>query len=335
VERSRIVGNWNTWPNFQAWLQTAWGAGQEFWSAGPGSLINAGTNLVFGQNPPYVLDDFLSFHPKFFGLPTTVANCVTVAGSSTIVVPSLTGFVLGQFLRSQNFPPGTVVTGLGNNTITVNNVATVSGIIALQVYQSPPVPMTVIQLYLNLAYASLQFARWQEQWLVGMGLFIAHYLTLYAQSDATEVLSQLMTAIHGEIPVGTVPGTVYALSGAPPGGSLQSLTVNGVFQVPGVDYTLVGNQITFAVATPGGAKLYVTWPVQQQTFTSVSPVSGAAIAAQGLAGGIQTSKSVGDVSVGYQVLESLKDWGAWNLTRYGQTLATMARVIGSGPMVIW
>ena len=54
-----------SWPNFNAWLQTAWGAGAEYWSSGYAGLFSAATNLVFGQNPPYTLDDFLSVYPVF------------------------------------------------------------------------------------------------------------------------------------------------------------------------------------------------------------------------------------------------------------------------------
>ena len=59
------------------------------------------------------------------------------------------------------------------------------------------------------------------------------------------------------------------------------------------------------------------------------------IAAQGIATGIQVSKSAGDVNVSYQAVQGIKDWGAWNLTVYGQQLATMARSIGSGPMFLY
>jgi hypothetical protein len=92
--------------------------------------------------------------------------------------------------------------------------------------------------------------------------------------------------------------------------------------------------ITLASPTVLNDVLYATWPVEVQAFTSGQP-NGATIAAQGLAGGIQTAKSVGDVSVSYATLDSLKEWGALQLTSYGQQLATMARVVGSGPMVIW
>ena len=331
------MGSCGSWPNFNAWYQTAWGAGQEFWSASPYGALSA--NIVFGrQNPPYCLDNFLAVYPKFFGLPTAVSGCSTTLGSAVINVPSIIGLGVGQFLQAPSvLPPGTVIVALGTSTITVNNnaIAAASGI-TLSVYQSPPIPVAVIQLYLNLAWSSLvQCGLWEEQWPIAMAWFIAHYLTLFARSDATEVMTQLQTIIHGEIPDGAIPGTVYTLSAAPPGGVLQSMTKNGKFLLPGgADYTLAGNTITLNVATVLNDTLYAQWPVQQQTFTATQP-TGAAIAAQGLAGGIQTSKGVGDVSVGYSALTALEDWGQWNLTLYGQQLATMARVIGSGPALIW
>ena len=328
------MGTWASWPNFDSILQTFWGAGQEFWTSGPGAVIASGTNLVVGPNPPYALDDFASFFPKFFGLPTLVSNCATTQGSDIVTVASVAGLLAGQFIQGANLPKGSVIVGLGSGQFTVNTQATATGPLTCQVYEAAPVPVAVIQLYLRLAWTSLQSARWQEQWLVAMGLFIAHYVTLYAQSDASQVLSQLVTSVHGEVPAGAIPGTVFTLSAVPPGGVLQSFTVNGVFQTPGADYTLNGVTIATTMAAPSGASLFVTWLIQEQVFAPTS-ATGSQIAAQGLAGGIQTSKSVGDVSVGYQPLESLKAWGAWNLTRYGQILSTMAAPIGLGPMVIW
>lgn len=320
--------------NFNGWLQNAWGAGQEF-SVVCGAFYGA-TNLVFGQNPPYFLDDFKAVYPKFFGLPTALSGCATVVGTNTVTVPSVDGLDYGQFLQSMGvFPKGTVITNIAGTTVTVSMDALVSsGNATLMVYKSSPIPAGVIQLYLNLAYASLVQRRWKEQWCVAMSLFIAHYLTLYAKSDESSVFEILQTAIHGEVPTGATPGTAYALSSVPPGGALQALVKNGVFLTPGVDYVLVGSDITLAQPTQTHDTLYATWPVQVAELIA-SQMNGAQIAAAGLAGGIQTSKNVGDVSVGYQALASLESWGAWNLTSYGQLLATMAAVIGSGPMVIW
>jgi uncharacterized protein DUF4054 len=329
------VGGCGNWPNYNAMLQNIWGAGQEFWSSGFLGAIQGASNFTYGQNPPYYLDNFLAFYPKFFGLPMTVANCTTVIGTNVVAVPSVNGLQYGQFFQSAAFPSGSVITGItSGTTITVNNNALSStGTAVLSVYQSPPIPTTVIQLYINLANASLVQARWCEQWLIAMAWFVAHYLTLWAQTDASEVLSILQAATHGEEPASTLTVGVYALSSVPPGGVLQTLTNNGVFMSPGVDYTLTGAQITINNPQPGDS-LYATWQIQVETFTNQQP-NGAQIAAQGLAGGIQTSKGVGDVSVSYQPLSSLEDWGQWNLTKYGQQLSTMAKVIGSGPAFIW
>ncbi len=329
------MGCFSNVPNFNAWLQTAWGAGAEF-GVVCGSFY-AATNLVFGQNPPYYLDDFRSIYPKFFGLGASVSGCGSTVGTNVITLPvGTTGIDYGQFLQAPGvFPKGTVITDIGVNTITVNtNAVVTSANVTLKIYEASPIPTGVILMYLNLAYDSLVQARWQEEWFVAMGWFIAHYCTLYAKSDASEVFETLQTTMHAEVPVGATPGTAYVLSGIPPGGALQSLTKNGLFLTPGIDYTLVGPNITLSASTTLGDKLAAVWPVQTQVFEANAP-NGAQIAAQGLAGGIQTSKSVGDVSVSYQVLTALEDWGSWNLTSYGQQLATMARVIGAGPMVIW
>ena len=328
------MGYCGGFPNFDAWLGEAWGAGQEYSSVC--AAFYGASNMVFGQNPPYFLDDFKAVYPKFFGLATALSNCGTTLGSKTVTVPSMNGLDYGQFIQAWGtFPKGTVICGLGAGEITLSTAAlSTSGAVTLQVYQSPPVPVGVILLYLNLAYASLVFERWQEMWLVGLALYIAHFLTLYAKSDSSEVFETLQTAVHGETPSGAVPGTVYTLSAVPPGNVLQALTKNGSFLVPGTAYTLSGNTVTLTAATVSNDVLYATWPVEVQAFTSGQP-NGASIAAQGLAGGIQSSKSVGDVSVSYATLDSLKEWGALQLTSYGQQLATMARVVGSGPMVVY
>lgn len=320
-----------SWPNFNAWLQTAWGAGGEYWAAC--GIPNA-TNLVFGQNPPWALDDLQSIYPKFFGAPSTYANAAATSGSSTIQLSNTTGLRTGQFLQSSVTPNGTIITAVYGDHITINTTATTTSTnVPLIVYLAPVVPVSVLQLYINLASASLVAARWQEQWYIAMALFVAHYATLYARSDALEVIQVVQNVLHGEVPAGS--GATFTISALPPGGTLQALTKNGLFLTPdGVDYTLSGQIITLNVPLSGSDALYATWLTTTTVDTTVMP-DAAKVAAQGIANGIQTSKSVGDVSASYQVLTSLEAWGQWNLTLYGQQLATMARVIGSGPMVIW
>ena len=323
------------YPNFDAWLGTAWGAGEEFWSSGPTNLFRGASNLVFGQNPPYYLDDFLSVYPKFFGLGTSLSGVGLTAGSNVLTVARTIGLGYGMFLQCTGLPKGSIITGLGTGAVTVNTAATVTAAgVTLQVYEAPPIPVAVTQLYINLATASLVYARWQDSWFIAIAWFVAHYLTLYAKSDASEVGYALQASVHGEAPTGAIPGTVYTLSEQPPGDVLSTLTKNGAYLTPGIDYTLSGLTITLTVSTVLNNQLYATWLVQTQVLTP-GVATGAQIASQGLAGGIQVSKGVGDVSVSYQSLESLEQWGQWNLTAYGQQLAGMAAVIGMGPMVVW
>ena len=53
--------------------------------------------------------------------------------------------------------------------------------------------------------------------------------------------------------------------------------------------------------------------------------------------GILTSKSVDGVSASYDTsyLDSLKSWGTWNLTLYGQQFAMLARFMGKAGMYVW
>ena len=54
--------------------------------------------------------------------------------------------------------------------------------------------------------------------------------------------------------------------------------------------------------------------------------------------GLTASKSVGDVSISYDfntISDSLKSWGTWNLTIYGQQLATIGKLVGKGGMYVW
>ena len=97
--------------------------GQEYWCNASG-LLQGASGFVFGTNPPYYLDDFLSIYPKFFGLPTAVANASLTMGSTTIAVSSTSGLAYGQFLQAVGLPAGTVITGVGMSSITVNNGAT-------------------------------------------------------------------------------------------------------------------------------------------------------------------------------------------------------------------
>jgi hypothetical protein len=315
-------------PNFNGYVGLAFGT----WGDGSLFPVLAPIGFVFGTNPPYYLDDFLSVYPKFFGPPTLTSNAGTTANSNVVTVPSTVGFAPGQFVQIPGCPPSTLITGIASGQIKVSNPCTVTASnISFTSYQAPPIPLGVIQLYLNLANASLvKPGRWEEQWYVGMAFFIAHYCTLYARSDAAEVTSIVQSYIHSETPAGTIPGSTFVLSAQPPSGVLQGLFINGLFQRPGIDYMLNGVTISLTNPAPSGATIQATWPLQTSVPTQGVP-STAQLAAQGLMNGILSSKSVGDVSASYTVLSEQEGWGTFRTTTYGAQLIDMAKVVGSGP----
>lgn len=318
-------------PNFNGYLDLFWGAGTGFWTAFGGGVS---LTFIYGTNPPYYLDQFAAMYPKFFGAPTVLA-CVTANGSAVVTPSSTANMAPGQFIQSPNLPPNSVISSVnGDGTITVNQQATADGSANLTVYLAPPIPLVVIQMYVNLAEASIVQKQYRDSWLVAMGLYIAHYCTLYSQSDGIQVQSIVTQALGGQIPVGAKPGTVFTLPNPPVNGVLQMLFKNGLQQDNGVDYTFLSPNITMTQSVNATDSLYAIAVTQSVQTSTVYP-SVTEIAAQGLATGTIVSKSVGDVSAGYQGLESLKDYGSWNLTRYGQQLATLAQVTGMGPGLYW
>lgn len=71
---------------------------------------------------------------------------------------------------------------------------------------------------------------------------------------------------------------------------------------------------------------------------SVSPDSGAAaVTSAAQARGILSGESASDVSVSYDsgsIANDLNGWAAWKLTTYGIQLATSAKIVGMGGMMV-
>ena len=213
-----------------------------------GAYLGMASGIPQIGNPPYTVNDFLAIYPKFFGAATLVSGTLT-SGSNEITVDSTAqGLSAGQLVTCQGLNSGTVINSVTMPTITVSSNATESGAVTLSIYETPMVPLAVIQLYLNLAYVSLMQSRWRESWQLGMALYIAHYLTLWCQTE----------------------------------GNAQT----------------TANQIV----------------------------------ANSLQAGITVSQGADGVSQGLQVLSRLENWAAWTLTQYGVQLATLARVVGAGPV---
>lgn len=51
-------------------------------------------------------------------------------------------------------------------------------------FQGEAVPEQVLKMYLELAHSAIKEARWHSYWRMAMGLFIAHFATLWAMGTA-------------------------------------------------------------------------------------------------------------------------------------------------------
>ena len=86
----------NGWPNYTGWVDNTWGSGQAGECAGAPWWATAVAGLQLGGNPAYTLDNVLAFSPKFFGPATQLVGCTVVAGSPSVVVPTVAGLAAGH-----------------------------------------------------------------------------------------------------------------------------------------------------------------------------------------------------------------------------------------------
>lgn len=106
--------------------------------------------------------------------------------------------------------------------------------------------------------------------------------------------------------------------------------------------------LNLAHASVKEARWHTSWPLAMGWFMAhfltlyvqgmADPNSGAAgVLRAGQTKGLNTSKSVGDVSVStdYSLIASgIDGWANWMLTSYGTQLATIGRFIGKGGMAV-
>ena len=178
-------------PDINLMLGELWGPGEEFIC--PRYFVQA-SNLVFGNNPVYGAVDFFAFHPKFAGNGFPLLYPVTLTGGSPVVTVSTTdGIAVGQLAYGTGIPDGATVTAISDSgteiTLSANTTADGSYTMSLYSLEALLVPLPVINAYIVLASASLVYARWKSSWVLGMGLWVAHHLTLWMRSDAGTFLT--------------------------------------------------------------------------------------------------------------------------------------------------
>lgn len=198
--------------------------------------LGLASGIVHGTNPPYGLADFIAVYPKFFG-PATAISGTLVAGSPVLTIPAvIPGLVIGQLVAGTGISSGSMVFSIDETEllITLTQDATATGAFAGNIYLTPFIPLIVLLMYINLASASLMQVRWRETWPLAMALFIAHFSTLWMETEtgpnstaAQVATSGLQQGIIISQAAGDVSATTQPVAGLEDWGSMN-LTQYGV-----------------------------------------------------------------------------------------------------------
>lgn len=185
-------------PNYGQLLNEIWG-----WPNGDACWLpyfTSANGISIGQNPPYSWTDFLTMYPQFGAALSTFtaafdaqSNTITAAGDGSYL-----DVLVGNFLSSLNIPPGTSVTAIDITgfifTLSANtfNAATAETVSFYDLVTPPTpgfVPLAVINSFIYLATGSLQYSGDSIAWRNNMGLFVAHYCTLWLRAAAPNAAS--------------------------------------------------------------------------------------------------------------------------------------------------
>lgn len=112
------------------------------------------------------------------------------------------------------------------------------------------VPDAVLSAYITLASACLVQERYQEMWPIAMGWFIAHFLTLYLQSDGNPASTAAQAAAQGlsrGIQVATSVGDV----------SVSYQAIEGLDSWASWTLTTYGQQFATVAKVMGSGSMYV------------------------------------------------------------------------------
>jgi hypothetical protein len=184
-------------PDWNGWLASQWGPSVDL--TGFGDFSGFVNNIVVGSNPPYFIQDFFAFYPKWGGPPLApVPTATLVAGNQVANVSSTAGMAVGNPVAGANIPDGTFIQAIGTGAITLSNAPINSASnVPLTVWNAPLVPIAVLQVYIALASASLVQGKWLEQWTFAMALFVAHFADLYARSEGAPASTATQAAGQG------------------------------------------------------------------------------------------------------------------------------------------
>lgn len=146
-----------------------------------------------------------------------------------------------------------------------------------------------------------------------------------------DAIIQTVDTVGNEITISTIP--------------TGNDTVLTIYQAPMVPLVALLAYLNLALASIMEAKWHEAWELAICYFiahystmylrsdSGVPSYSQQAAAASGLATGIMVSQHAGDVGMSTKPLAGYDEFGAWQLTGYGQQFMTLAATVGAG--AIW
>lgn len=299
-------------------ISECWGWGSE--STGLLSLVGLVSNVAIGQNPPYTVQNFIEYHPEFAGCPLAVAGTLDGTSGTILDLSTVYGVVAGQLVTGPGIVEGSVVVTITPGPISIT-ATTVNGNANIIVSSSEDL--------IDGAPVS------------GVGIQVGSVILEIVGTTVTLSLPATANGVEVALQVGANPSMVISIP------TLKAGTFNlQVYTKPMVPAAVLKAYINLASASIQQKRWCEMWYVAMGLYIShycilflrsyaQGPGSTARqVASAGLAIGVQTSKSAGDVSVGMQALQGLEDFGAYQLTIPGQTFATFAKAIGSGGMLL-
>lgn len=187
-------------PDLETLLAQWWGGGiQNNWAAAFAAIAS---NVIVGGNGVYQISDFFAFYPKFGTQPQAIMEIALNDGGSGYTANDVLTVVqsggAGGLLTVDTVDGSGAITafkaldgaGVGTGYSVATGLTVTGGtgtgalvdITAITKYTSL-IPQPVVLAYITLALASLQKNRWQDHWALAVGLFVAHFCTLYLRSE--------------------------------------------------------------------------------------------------------------------------------------------------------
>lgn len=185
-------------PDFTQQFDEIWGWPNEIGGA-CFPIISAASNVIVGSNPPYSYTDFIATYPQFAGTPKAIAGSL-ISGSTnlTAVTPDISSIAAGQYITGDGLASGTTVVSVSGTTIVLSQPAIANALPGTwNVYTAPTIPTVIVNAYIYLAVNSLYIDRWgAAMWPLTIGLFVAHYVTMWAlaQTPAGATVAQIASA---------------------------------------------------------------------------------------------------------------------------------------------